>query len=72
MEASHAVLGASNVDICERTGDLSFSQEALHFLHEYLADKSSQNVTFYSDRVDNVVLDPFSGAVKLRLLNYKG
>lgn len=32
----------------------------------------SKNVTFYSDRVDNVVLDPFSGAVKLRLLDYKG
>jgi len=32
----------------------------------------SQNVTFYSDRVDNIVLDPFSGAVKLRLLNFKG
>jgi hypothetical protein len=29
-------------------------------------------VTFYSDRVDNVVLDPFSGSTKLRLLNYIG
>lgn len=32
----------------------------------------SQNVTFYSENVDNVVLDPFSGATKLRLLNYVG
>ncbi|HEY9290740.1 MAG TPA: ABC transporter substrate-binding protein, partial [Microlunatus sp.] len=32
----------------------------------------SKNVTFYSDRVDNVVLDPFSGATKLRLLKYVG
>jgi peptide/nickel transport system substrate-binding protein/oligopeptide transport system substrate-binding protein len=29
-------------------------------------------VTFYSDRVDNVVLDPFSGATKLRMLKYIG
>lgn len=28
----------------------------------------SQVTTFHSDRVGNVVLDPFSGAVKLRLL----
>lgn len=28
----------------------------------------SQNVMFYSDRLDNVVLDPFSGEIKLRLL----
>lgn len=32
----------------------------------------SNAVTFYSDRVDNVVLDPFSGSTKLRLLNYVG
>jgi oligopeptide transport system substrate-binding protein len=32
----------------------------------------SLNVSYFSERVDNVVLDPFSGAVKLRLLNYKG
>ena len=31
----------------------------------------SQNVAFYSARLDNVVLDPFSGAVKLRLLTIK-
>ncbi len=29
-------------------------------------------VTFHSERVDNVVIDPFSGATKLRLLNYVG
>lgn len=32
----------------------------------------SQNVLYFSDRVQNVVLDPFSGEVKLRLLQYKG
>jgi oligopeptide transport system substrate-binding protein len=32
----------------------------------------SNAVTFYSDRVDNVVLDPFSGATKLRLLKFVG
>lgn len=31
----------------ERVGRVSHSQEALHFLHEYLEDKSSQNVTFF-------------------------
>jgi peptide/nickel transport system substrate-binding protein/oligopeptide transport system substrate-binding protein len=31
----------------------------------------SQNVAFYSERLSNVVLDPFSGAVKLRLLVVK-
>ncbi|MDQ2844814.1 MAG: ABC transporter substrate-binding protein [Actinomycetota bacterium] len=31
----------------------------------------SQNVAFYSQRLGNVVLDPFSGAVKLRLLTIK-
>ncbi|MFC7625478.1 ABC transporter substrate-binding protein [Microlunatus sp. GCM10028923] len=29
-------------------------------------------VTFHSDRVENVVIDPFSGATKLRLLKYVG
>ncbi|ROT36433.1 beta-ketoacyl synthase domain-containing protein [Sodiomyces alkalinus F11] len=33
-------------DSYERTGPMSHSQEALHFLHEYLVDKSSQNVLF--------------------------
>ena len=32
----------------------------------------SNAVSFHSDRVDNVVLDPFSGATKLRLLKYVG
>ncbi|MDN5724456.1 MAG: ABC transporter substrate-binding protein [Propionibacteriales bacterium] len=32
----------------------------------------SQSVAFYSENVDNVVLDPFSGSTKLRLLNYVG
>lgn len=32
----------------------------------------SQNLVYYSDRVENVVLDPFSGTPKLRLLVYKG
>ncbi|KAK7750074.1 putative Hybrid PKS-NRPS biosynthetic cluster [Diatrype stigma] len=30
----------------ERSGNMSHSQEALYFLHEYLEDKSNQNVTF--------------------------
>lgn len=32
----------------------------------------SNNVTFYSTNVDNVKLDPFSGAVKLREISYIG
>lgn len=32
----------------------------------------SNAVTFYSENVDNVVLDPFSGSTKLRLLEYVG
>lgn len=32
----------------------------------------SNDVTFYSNRVDHVVLDPFSGATKLRKLKYVG
>ena len=32
----------------------------------------SNAVTFYSENVDNVVLDPFSGSTKLRLLKYVG
>lgn len=32
----------------------------------------SQDVTFYSDRVDNVVIDPFSGSTRLRDLKYVG
>jgi peptide/nickel transport system substrate-binding protein/oligopeptide transport system substrate-binding protein len=32
----------------------------------------SKSVTFYSDRVDNVVIDPFSGATRLRELKYVG
>lgn len=42
-------------DNYERTGPMSYSQVALHFLHEYLADKSSQNVLFqgrYPHRLD--------------------
>lgn len=31
----------------------------------------SQNVAFYSERLDNVVLDPFSGSVELRQLKIK-
>lgn len=34
-------------DSYERTGPMSHSQEAIHFLHEYLADMSSQNVLFH-------------------------
>lgn len=32
----------------------------------------TNSVTFYSDRVDNVVINPFSGATELRLLKYVG
>ncbi|WP_168207402.1 peptide ABC transporter substrate-binding protein [Microlunatus elymi] len=32
----------------------------------------SKSVTFYSDRVDNIVIDPFSGATRLRELKYVG
>ncbi|KAI6764126.1 hypothetical protein HG530_007915 [Fusarium avenaceum] len=37
----------THVDNYERTGPMSHSQEAINFLHEYLGDRSSQNVLFY-------------------------
>ncbi|WDK22652.1 beta-ketoacyl synthase domain-containing protein [Colletotrichum graminicola] len=37
----------AHTDNYERTGPMSHSQEALYFLHEYLTDKSSQNVLFH-------------------------
>jgi hypothetical protein len=32
----------------------------------------SNSVTFYSERVDNIVINPFSGATELRQLKYVG
>ncbi|KAK2029021.1 beta-ketoacyl synthase domain-containing protein [Colletotrichum zoysiae] len=50
----------TQIDSFVRTGPMSHSQEALHFLHEYLHDKSSQNVLLharYPHRLDMARLD---------------
>ena len=62
-----------------RTGAMIASRERLAEAEKVLAQdfptiplSFSLAVSFHSERVDNVVLDPFSGSTKLRLLNYVG
>ncbi|WYZ38312.1 hypothetical protein EsH8_III_000226 [Colletotrichum jinshuiense] len=48
----------------ERTGPMSHSQEALHFLQEYLVDKSSQNVLFYGRYPHHLDIAQLEGALE--------
>ncbi|RKK66596.1 Nonribosomal peptide synthetase 14 [Fusarium oxysporum] len=54
-----------NIDSYERAGRMSHSQEALHFLHEYLADRSSQNVLFYGRYAHHINLSQLQDALSL-------
>ncbi|KAM0339122.1 hypothetical protein ACHAPU_011075 [Fusarium lateritium] len=49
----------------DRVGRMSHSQEALHFLHEYLSDKSSQNVLFYGRFAHHLDFAQFQSALSL-------
>ncbi|CAH0050588.1 unnamed protein product [Clonostachys solani] len=55
---------ATPIDNYERMGHMSYSQAALHFLHEYLVDKSSQNVLFRGRYPHRLNIDQFENALQ--------
>ncbi|KAF5671222.1 beta-ketoacyl synthase domain-containing protein [Fusarium heterosporum] len=54
-----------SIDNYDRMGRMSHSQEALHFLHEYLSDRSSQNVLFYGRYAQSLDFTRFQTALDL-------
>ncbi|KAL2756326.1 hypothetical protein ACRALDRAFT_1033186 [Sodiomyces alcalophilus JCM 7366] len=59
-----SIAAPREADSYERTGPVSHSQEALHFLHEYLADRSSQNVLFRGRYPHRLNMAQFEGALQ--------
>ncbi|KAK2038771.1 beta-ketoacyl synthase domain-containing protein [Colletotrichum somersetense] len=55
----------TQIDSFVRTGPMSHSQEALHFLHEYLHDKSSQNVLLHARYPHRLDMARFDRALQL-------
>lgn len=54
----------TQTDSYERVGPMSYSQEALHFLHEYLSDRSSQNVLFHGKFPHRLDTAQFEAAIQ--------
>lgn len=54
----------TQTDSYERTGPMSYSQEAIHFLHDYLDDMSSQNVLFHGKYPHRLNLVHFEDALQ--------
>jgi peptide/nickel transport system substrate-binding protein/oligopeptide transport system substrate-binding protein len=64
--------GDSAADLESAIGKYQQAEQALAKDFPTIPLDFSESVTFYSDRVSNVVINPFSGATNLRKLSYVG